>query len=298
MSDMFDKLPKEFAQKLQSMIAANKSAKQLHAFIYTLSGEQARELGFSRTELYNYAIKKSSQPAPQEVDQEPETARVSTPTAPKDGTEAVPAPVIVDSENSENSLSESSDETEALSDLDLEFASIGVPELQGMILKKESFKALRRLVLANTRPRKAMSTAKMHLPSQLARTDKMLESCVDQTYLVIAALEGGQTEIARVLLNNLAANLEVERRSAIVAALGVEDEATDISRDCRTDLFSFEERERLPSFRDQQKSRKSQPRKAKAKPDVDRSFRPPTDAKNGRKTRGGDRKGGRHQSRE
>jgi len=164
-----------------------------------------------------------------------------------------------------------------------------------MILKKESFKALRRLVLGTTRPRKAMSAAKMHLPSRLARTDKMLESYVDQAYLAVAALEGGQTEIARVLLNNMAANLEVERRSAIAEALGVEDEATDISRDSRTDLFSFEERERLPSFRDQKKSRKSQPKKAKAKPNADRSFRPPTDAKNGRKTAGDDRKNGRHQ---
>jgi len=158
---------------------------------------------------------------------------------------------------------------------------------------EESFKALRRLILAS-KPRKAMSAAKMHLPSRLARTDKTLKSCVDQVYMAIAALEGGRTEIARVLLNNMAANLEVERRSVIAEALGVEDAATDISRDSRTDLFSLEERARLPSFRDKQKSRKSTSGRAKTKPNTDRSFRPPSDSKNGRKTNGGDRKGDRH----
>jgi len=128
----------------------------------------------------------------------------------------------------------------------------------------------------------------------LARTDKMLESCVDQVYLAIAAVEGGHTEIARVLLNNMAANLEVERRSAIAEALGVEDAATDISRDGRTDLFSCEERERLPSFRGKQKTRKNKPARAKAKPNPDRSFRPSFDPKNGRKPSGGDRKSDRH----
>ena len=219
-------------------------------------------------------------------------AQAVEPVAPNEVAKTAASPVTVNTVDSE----ESSDEDDPLNDLDLEFASIGIAELQGMILKKESFKALRRLVLAHTRPRKAMSTAKMHLPSGLARTDRTLESCVDQTYLALAAIEGGQIDIARLLLNNMAANLEVERRSAIAAALGVEDEATDISRDGRTDLFSFEERERLPSFRDQRKPRKSQSKTAKAKPKADRPFRPSTDPKNGRKTSGGDRKGGRRQT--
>ena len=291
MSDILDRLPQEFAKKLQDMVAADKPATQIRDFIFgNITKEQARTLGFSRSNLLKAVTegKKSSQPAPLGVDQEPES------DAPKDEAAAVPAPVTIDSDRSEDSSS-SSDEAEALPGLDLEFASVNIPELQGMILKKESFKALRRIILANTRPRKAMSAAKMHLPSRLARTDKTLESCVDQVYLAVAALEGGQTEIARVLLNNMAANLEVERRKSIAEALGVEDAAADISRDGRTDLFSLEERERLPSFRDKKKSPKSKPGKAKAKPNADRSFRPPSEPKNGRKTGGGDRKGDRHQ---
>jgi len=301
MSNIIERLPTEFAKKLHNMVAANVSATQIYDFIYSnMTKTQATSLGFSRKELYNtvLASKKSPQPTPHEMDQEQtptaSTSEALTPPTSKEETQT--APTMITSDTSGDSSSESSDETESLTGVELEFVSIGVPELQGMILKKESFKALRRLVLANIRPRKAMSAAKMHLPSGLARTDKMLESCVDQTYLAIAALEGGQTEVARVLLNNMAANLEVERRSAIAEALGVEDAATDISRDGRTDLFSVEERERLPSFRDQHKSRKKQPRKAKAKPNADRSFRPSTDSKNGRKTSGGDQKGSRHQT--
>ena len=297
MSDIMAKLPQEFAKKLLDMVANGKPATQIHDFIFSMDPEQSRALGFSRTELYIYviAIRRSAQLTPHSMSQEPEpetpSSDTTTSSASKDeeGTKD-----MVTSDTSKDS-STSSNEAEGLYGIDLEFVSIGIPELQGMILKKESFKALRRHILANNRPRKAMSAAKMHLPSRLARSDKTLESCVDQAYLAIAALEGGQTEIARVLLNNMAANLEVERRSAIAEALGVEDAATDISRDSRTDLFSFEERERLPSFRDQQKSRKSQPRKAKAKPNADRSFRASTEPKNGRKPSGGDRKGGRHQ---
>jgi len=302
MPNIMDKLPKEVAQQLRKMIEAKAPTTQMSDYIYSnLTSEQTKALGFSRTQLYNYVLecRKNLQSAPQGKNQEPKPAATTSgsPNSPDSKDEEGPEtpPEIDTSGNSSPALS---DEAEDLPGIDLEFASIGIPELQGMILKKESFKALRRLIIANNRPRKAMSAAKMHLPSRLARTDKMLESCVDQTYLAIAALQGGQTELARILLNNMAANLEVERRSAIVEALGVEDAATDISRDSRTDLFSFEERERLPSFRDQQKSRKSQTKKAKAKPNTDRSFRPPPDPKNGKKTSGGDRKDGRPQPRE
>jgi len=291
---------------------AKKSNNELSDFINgEITKQQAKDLCISRNDLLKFMIawrnqlyptsqtvdeKSKSSEATKEGKEETSTPKAVEPTAPNEAAKTAASPVTVNSDSSESSSAASSDEDDSLTDLGIEFASIGIAELQGMILKKESFKAIRRLVLANTRPRKAMSAAKMHLPSGLARTDRTLESCVDQTYLALAAIEGGQTDIARLLLNNMAANLEVERRAAIAAALGVEDEATDISRDGRTDLFSFEERERLPSFRDQNKSRKKQPKKAKAKPSSDRSFRPSTDSKNGRKASGGDRKGSRHQA--
>ena len=298
MADIFAKLPTEFAEKLQQMVAAGTPAKRIYDFIFSnITAEQARDVGFSRTELYNTVLANRLNPQPDPLkDQE----RILTATTSDAGNSAAPTdkqgteipPVLPVSDALQDPPPTSSDEFDGL---DLEFASIGIPELQGMILKKESFKALRRMIISNARPRKAMSAAKMHLPARLARTDKMLESCVDQVYLAIAALEGGQNEIARVLLNNMAANIEVERRNAIAEALGVEDAAADISRDGRTDLFSFEERERLPSFRDKQQPRRSKPAKAKAKPNADRSFRPPADSKNGKTTGGGDRKSGRHQ---
>jgi len=305
-------------------MAADKPQSQIRDFIYNnMTSEQAhKQLGFSRKELLNHVVAAMQRPrtTPKEVDTESDsagsskdggeqdpTSRADSPPAPsgatnsplnEDRSEKGPERITLDSDHSGDSLSASSDEAEALPGLDLEFASVNIPQLRGMILEKKSFKALRRLIYADTQPRKAMSTAKMHLPSKLARADKTLESCVDQAYLAIAALEGGQTEVARVLLNNMAANLELERRKAIAEALGVEDSASDISRDGRTDLFSPEERQSLPSFRDKQKTRKSKPGKTKAKANADRSFRPSTDSKNGRKPSGGDQKGDRHQPRE
>jgi len=291
---LLTKLPQEFIDHFQRTVTADTSANQMHDIIFSgISADEAKAKGYSRTDLYNLvlAIRKSTVLAPQDTSQEPGAAPadILQVSMGKEGT--VTSPEKVTSGTPESPSSESSEENEDETGIDLEFASIGIPELQGMILKKESFKALRRHILANTRPRKAMSAAKMHLPSRLAHTDKTLESCVDQTYLAIASLEEGQVGIAKLLLNNMAANLEVERRAAIAAALGVEDEATDISRDGRTDLFSFEERERLPSFREQSKSRKKQSKKTKTKSNTDRSFRPSTDTKNGKKTGGSDRKG-------
>ena len=301
--EILAKLPEDFRVQLKNMVAAGTSATQLQEFINAcITQDQANKLGFSRTDLGKYLVasRKNSPQAPRKTNKEQKpSAPTSTSLNASTSTDGKGTETTMDSsDTSGTDSSASSDDAEVVPGIDLEFASIDIPDLQEMILKKESFKALRRLVLANTRPRKAMSAAKMHLPSGLAHTDKTLESCVDQAYLAIAALDSGQTDVARILLNNMAANLELERRRAIAVALGVEDAVTDISRDGRTDLFSFEERERLPSFRDQQKSRKSQPRKTKAKPNADRSFRPSTDPKNGRKTSGGDRKDGRHQPRE
>ena len=268
MADIISKVPPELAKSLLDMVAAGKPATKVRDFLYdNMTAEEAKAHGFSRSKLYSVLLENRRNPQP---DPPPVVSPDSKPSVPiTDDSESsaskvaagpVPAPPPVDPHHSDDSLPASSDESDGSPGLDLEYAHINIPELQGMILKKESFKALRRLIVANNRPRKAMSAAKMHLPSRLARADKTLESCVDQVYLAIAALEGGQTDVARVLLNNMAGNLEVERRNAIAEALGVEDAATDISRDGRTDLFSFEERERLPSFREkQQKSRKSQP---------------------------------------
>ncbi len=126
MSNIFYKLPTEFAQKLRSMIAANKPAKHIYDFIFSMSGEQARNLGFSSTELYDAIIAvRSRSTAGTLTDEKTPTSRAANSTALKDGTGALP------STRSEDFSSESSDEADSSPGLDLEFASIGVPELQG-----------------------------------------------------------------------------------------------------------------------------------------------------------------------